>query len=527
MTEKEHAPSGTSVPSAPDGDDDAGIALSVVGMSKVYPGTRALDGVDLQIRKGEIHALCGGNGCGKSTLIKILCGVVPGDSGTVRLGGQELDVSEIRPALVHELGLRVVHQDLAVFPDLSVAENLMLGAEFPTTAVQNINWPALKRLAQELIERFEIDAEPGDMMRKLPVATRAQVAIARALQDVQHGEAVVVLDEPTASLPVHEARILHAAIRQLARSGHAVLFVSHRLDEVLELTDRVTVLGDGRLVATHTTATLTEQELIESILGRRAEDVRPVRELAADSPAVLEISGLSAGPLRDVDLTVRAGEVVGIAGLLGSGRSELLRAVYGDLPREYGSVRLNGRPADFTRKDQAIARGVVYIPEDRTVGGVFPTLSVDENMDVSVLRRYWNFAFRGRMLRRDADELRRRLNVKAASGSVRITALSGGNQQKAVLARWLRRDPVLLLLDEPTQGVDVGARADIYTAVRQVTEAGGAAVLVASDLEELAQVVDRAIVLRRGMVTAEVPHAELSAHRLNELIYTTGDLAHT
>jgi ribose transport system ATP-binding protein len=503
----------------------ANLALSVSGLSKVYPGTRALEQVDLQIRRGEVHALCGGNGCGKSTLIKILCGVVPGDSGTVHIGDRQLDVSEIRPRVVHDLGLRVVHQDLAVFPDLSVAENLMLGAEFPTLATGGVNWSALKRRAGELIEQFEIEASPGDLMRKLPVATRAQVAIARALQDVESGTGIVILDEPTASLPAHEAKILHAAIRQLARTGHAVLFVSHRLDEVLALTDRVTVLRDGQLVATHDTAALTEQELIESILGRRAEEVRSHQAVPEDSPVVLEIAGLSAGPLQGVDLRIRAGEVVGIAGLLGSGRSELLRAVYGDLAPTSGSVTVNGTPANFSRKDQAVARGVVMIPEDRTVGGVFPSLSVDENMDVSVLRRYWRLVFRERKLRRDAGSLRRSLNVKASSGRAPMTSLSGGNQQKAILARWLRRDPVLLLLDEPTQGVDVGARADIYAAVRQVTDAGGAALLVASDLEELAQVVDRAIVLRNGIVTAEVPYADLSAQRLNELIYAGGDLA--
>ena len=498
-------------------------ALDITGLSKVYPGTRALDQVDLHIRRGEIHALCGGNGSGKSTLIKILCGVVPGDSGTVVIGDQTLDVSDLKPRIVHDLGLRVVHQDLAIFPDLSVAENMSLGAEYPTRATGNVNWAELNRRAVELIERFDIEVSPSDLMRSLPVATRAQVAIARALQDVESGQGLVILDEPTASLPVHEAKILHAAIRQLAKTGHSVLFVSHRLDEVLALTDRVTVLRDGRVAGTHTTSALTEQELIESILGRRMEEVRAHRDLDANSATVLEISHLSAGPLRDIDLTVKAGEVVGVAGLLGSGRSELLRAVYGDLAHDAGSISVNGRPANFSRMDQAIARGVVMIPEDRTVGGVFPDLTVDENMDVSVLRRYWRMVFRTRKLRRDADDLRMRFRVKAPSGTTPIRALSGGNQQKTLLARWLRRDPVVLLLDEPTQGVDVGARADIYAAVRQVTDAGGAAIVVASDLEELAQVVDRAIVLRNGVITAHVAHSELSAQHLNELIYATAD----
>jgi ribose transport system ATP-binding protein len=495
------------------------VAMSVTGLSKAYPGTRALDDVDLTVRRGEVHALCGGNGSGKSTLIKILCGVESGDAGTVHIGGQTLDVSEIRPADMYAHGVRVVHQDLAVFPDLSVAENIGVGVGFPTRATGSVNWRALKERAEEQIARFEIAAQPTDLMRDLPVATRAQIAIARALQDVSTGEGLVILDEPTASLPAHEAELLHAAIRQLGRSGHAVLFVSHRLDEVMALTDRVTVLRDGRLSATHDTEDLTEQELIESILGRRAAEAQAHRELRSDAPVVLDIEGLAAGPLQHIDMRVRAGEVVGIAGILGSGRTELLRTVYGDLERQAGTVKVNGRLANFRRTDQAIARGVVMIPEDRSVGGIFPGLTVDQNMDVSILRRYWRILFRTAKLGRDDRDLRERFRVKTPSGAVLINALSGGNQQKTVLARWLRRDPVVLLLDEPTQGVDVGARADIYAAVREVTNAGGAAIVVASDLEELAQVVDRALILRDGRITAEVVHADLSAQLLNELIY--------
>jgi ribose transport system ATP-binding protein len=502
------------------GEDNVAIAVAVKGLSKVYPGTRALDGVDLTVRQGEVHALVGGNGCGKSTLIKIISGVVPGDSGTVRFGDVELDVADITPKGVHALGLRVVHQDLAVFPDLSVAENIGLGAGYPLRRGGSIDWGDLRRRTIEVLERFEVDVHPSDLLRDLPVAKRAQVAIARALQDVRAGHGLVILDEPTASLPVHEAKILHSAIKKLAQSGFAVLFVSHRLDEVLSLTDRVTILRDGQLVATHDTARLTEQELIEAILGSRVEEVRSHRTFPPDSPVILDMKGVWAGPIRDIDLTVRAGEVVGIAGLLGSGRSELLRTVYGDLPSERGTITVNGRDSSALRKDEAISRGIVMIPEDRSVGGIFPTLTLDENVNANVLRRYWRFGFLRRPMKRDAATLRAKFKVKAPNGEVLITALSGGNQQKAVLARWLRREPVLLLLDEPTQGVDVGARAEIYAAVRSVTDAGGAAVVVASDLEELAQVVDRAIVLRNGMVITEVAGDKLTAQHLNELIYT-------
>jgi ribose transport system ATP-binding protein len=497
----------------------APVAVQVRGVTKVFPGTRALDHVDLTLRRGEIHALCGGNGCGKSTLIKILSGVLQADSGSVVLNGHELDASQVKSQQVHDLGLRVVHQDLAVFPDLSIAENMMLGEGYPVAAGR-IQWREAKRRAQAQIDRFEIPANPEMLLRDLPVGTRAQVAIARALQDVTSNQGVVILDEPTAALPVHEVKMLLAAVRRLAADGHAILFVSHRLDEVLAVTDRVTVMRDGRVVAEHETPQLTEGDLIESILGRRADEIGLRHETTALGDPVLSVSDLDAGPLSGIDLQVHAGEVVGIAGLLGSGRTELLRSICGDLKRTAGSVTVNGRPANFSRIDQAISAGVVMIPEDRPREAVFPDLSVNDNLDVGVLGRYWKgLGFRRASMRCDNEKLRTRFRVKAASGLVEMKSLSGGNQQKAIIARWLRRDPVLLLLDEPTQGVDVGARADIYSAVRQVTEAGGAAVVVTSDLEELTLNVDRAVVLRKGRIVAEVPTSELSAHHLNELIY--------
>jgi ribose transport system ATP-binding protein len=506
----------SSVVGAPPG---GGVALSVRGVSKVFPGTRALDGVDLDVRHGEIHGLVGGNGSGKSTLIKILCGVYQGDSGVVRIGGQELEASHMRPKMAHELGVRVVHQDFAVFPDLSLAENMMLGADYPT-AVGRVRWRELRRRARVQIERFDIAAEPDTLLRDLPVAARSQVAIARALGDVGSGEGVLILDEPTVALPAHEVGLLLSAVRALAAAGHAVVFVSHRLDEVLSLTDRVTVLRDGRVAAEHRTEKLTEAELIEAILGRRTEEVGAGASagVIAGEP-VLKVSELYAGPLRGVDVEVMPGEVVGVAGLLGSGRSELLRAVYGDLPASSGQIAIRGKRATFSRIDQAIASDVVMIPEDRVSGAAFADLTVDENLDVGVLRRYWKGWFSKARLRADAAKLRQRFRVRAASGSVAMKSLSGGNQQKAILARWLRRDPTLLLLDEPTQGVDVGARADIHAAVREITNAGGGALLVLSDLEELAQVADRAVVLRSGVISARVPREELNAHHLNELMY--------
>lgn len=501
------------------------IALSVRDVVKVFPGTRALDGVGLNVRSGEIHALCGGNGSGKSTLIKILCGVLSADAGTVTFGDQELDATHLSPDVSHGLGLRVVHQDLAIFPDLSVAENMMLGSTFPTSTGR-VRWSEVKRRAEKLIERFEINAKPSTLMGDLSVAARTQVVIARALQDVEAGEGLIILDEPTASLPLREIELLHNAIRRLAAEGHAILFVSHRLGEVMELSDRVTVFRDGNVVGTHQTSELNEGDLIEAILGKRiaeAANERPVVTNELKGP-LFTVSNLSAGPVVDVDLEIRPGEVVGVAGLLGSGRSELLRAIYGDLARTGGDVRLNGKPANFTRPERAIRNGVVLVPEDRLASAAFSDMTLDENLNLSVLHRHWRgVGFRRRTMRSESATLRERFRIKAPSGEVLLSSLSGGNQQKAILARWLRLEPTILLLDEPTQGVDVGARADIYAAVREVTDRGGAALVVTSDIDELVQVVDRAVILRHGSIAAHVPREELNAWRLNELLSSAKD----
>jgi ribose transport system ATP-binding protein len=506
--------------SRPDREAEAPVALSVQGLRKVYPGTQALKDVDLSVRYGEVHALCGGNGCGKSTLIKILSGVVPADAGSLTINGRDLDIAELTAKTSYELGFRVVHQDPPLYPDLSVAENMMLGSQYPTSKVNRIAWGKVRRRAQELLDRFHVPAEPDTLLRDLPVSVRTQVAIASALQDVEDGRCIVALDEPTAALPAAEVELLLAAVRRLAAMGHAIIFVSHRLDEVMAVTDRVTVMRDGQVFKEHRTQALSEAELIESILGRRAEEIRAQRSTAPVGEPILTVRGLTAGPVQAVSFDVHAGEILGVAGLLGSGRSELLSAIYGGLKRSAGDVRLRGQESNFRSMDKAIEAGVVMIPEDRPRGAAFLDMTLNENLDVGVLQRYWRgLGFKRAQMRRDADELRTKFGVKSPSGAVAMRALSGGNQQKTILARWLRRDASVLLLDEPSQGVDVGARADIYAAVRSVTAAGGAAVVVTSDLEELAQFVDRAIVLHNGRLIADVSRQELTAHRLNELVH--------
>jgi ribose transport system ATP-binding protein len=347
------------------------------------------------------------------------------------------------------------------------------------------------------------------------------IAIARALEtsDGTLEPSLLVLDEPTASLPEHEVDILLEALRRYSRAGYSILYVSHRLEEVLALSDEITVLRNGEHIITRPTAGLRHAELVEHIVGRPLDRLFAEAEQPAAGDIIFEAHDLAGGPLRGVTLDVRAGEIVGIAGLLGSGRTELLRTVFGAYRNDSGQMRIKGDSYSPKAPRDAMAAGVAYIPEQRDVDAAFPDLSVRENLSVGQLRRYWGRAgFRHRQERDDAHSSVDEFAVRTAGIEANLSSLSGGNQQKVILARWLRRDPCLLLLDEPTQGVDVGARADVYRSVRAAVSEGAGALLVSSDFEELAHASDRVLVLREGRIAAEVTGPELTAHRLNELV---------
>jgi ribose transport system ATP-binding protein len=501
--------------------------VQVRGLSKSFPGTKALSEVDLDIATGEIHSLVGGNGSGKSTLIKILCGIYQGDEGgSVRVGDIECAADRTTPEFAREAGIHAVHQDLGVFLDMSVTENLALGHLYPTRARTQIDWKFLRARASELIERFEINALPGTKLRDLGQATRTQVAIARALQAQNEGAGgLLILDEPTASLPVHEVELLLDMLRRYATQGQSILYISHRLDEVLSLSNRISILRDGRRAETLENRDLDQDGLIERMIGRPIGEVLLQMPEVTDARPMLEVRGLRAGPLQDVSLSVARGEVLGIAGLLGSGRTELLRAVFGDLRIDSGDIALGGTPIRLSNPSDAKAAGIAFVPEDRAGEAAFADLSVGANMASATVGEYWSWRrpwIASRRMQRDAKALMTEFSVKAASDGSLLSSLSGGNQQKVVLARWLRRKPRLLLLDEPTQGVDVGARAEIYGLIRAAVQEGASVVLVASDFEELALVTDRVIVMAEGRVVGELRPPHISADRLLQLATPSG-----
>ena len=497
-------------------------------LSKTFPGTLALVGVDLDLKAGEIRALVGGNGSGKSTLIKILAGVYQGDpGGTIEIGGRSVASDGWTPNHAHAEGLRFVHQNPAVFLDLTVAENIAIGPNFPTGRGGHIQWQALKERVKKLIDQYQVRATPDTPLRSVRPADRTMIAIARALQDREQNQGgILVLDEPTTSLPATDIEVLLRALRRCAEDGLTVLYISHRIDEVLALANRVSVLRDGHLVGTVEAAGASESDVVELIVGSRLAADKGRREQGPDSEPVLEVRGLAGELLQGVDLELRKGEVLGIAGLLGAGQSELLRTLFGALPYTAGEIRLDKRPRHFKNPSQAMAAGLGYVPSDRSVEALFPQMTVRENLTAGGIGKYW----RGmRLLHRDesreAVAAMRKFMIHADSDRAKVFTLSGGNQQKLVLARWLLRNPRILLLDEPTQGVDVRARREIYALLRQAAEKGTSAIVVSSDFGELARLCDRVAVLRRGRVTAQLSAPNVDEHQLTRLAYLSEDAA--
>jgi ribose transport system ATP-binding protein len=513
-------------PSGFDGQRASSRTLTIDHVSKHFGATHALADVSFTVEPGHIHGLLGGNGSGKSTLIKILAGVYKADAGEITFGGRSVAATDLTPAMARAAGFRFVHQNTVVFPDMSVADNIAIGNGYPTR-FGRVSGRALRRRTASLLERVNVNASPSDLVGNLGPADQTMVAIARALQDEDADMVtVLVLDEPTASLPAQEVELLLAALRRCAALGQTILYVSHRIDEVLEITDRVTVLRDGRLITTQDTAGLTESALIEYIVGRPLDKVFPGTQPVSGTEFVLEIEGLRGGPLQDVSFNVRRGEIVGIAGLQGSGRTELLQMVFGSHPIDGGQIRLSGEVFEPGRPSDAMDRRVAYVPADREHEAAFPDLTVRENLSAARVGAYWRHGrFMHRRERDDAERTIGQFAIRADGESALFSSLSGGNQQKVVFVRWLRRAPELLLLNDPTQGVDVGARSDLYQWVRERADDGLSAVLVSSDFEELAQVASRVLILSDGRIKAELVDDEIDRQRITELVYASGEEA--
>ena len=498
--------------------------LDVVALSKTYPGQVALDHAQLRVMPGEVHALVGQNGSGKSTLIKLLAGYVKADhGGEAFFGGEQVDLWTLDREVRRRI--RIVHQDLGLVPTLSTVENLGLGRGYHTDAIGRIRWRSEVRRAQELLLAFGLAPDVRRPVATLSPAERAAVAIMRALQDWDVNQpGLLVLDEPTASLNRGEVDALFREVRRVADQGAGVLFVSHMLDEVLELADRITVLRDGKVVASGVLAKdLDERQLVELIVGRAVADLYPDVGHVVGRP-VLEVENVFGISLRGVTLKVHEGEVLGIAGLVGSGREEVAGALFGATPRFAGKVLVDKRKVFATPRD-SIRAGVAYVPADRKAVGLDMQERLHEHIVLPRLGPVQGkVRLRQRVARREAGQWATALDVQPPLLDRRMEKFSGGNQQKAVLARWLRTDPKVLLLDEPTQGVDVGAKAAIYRKIRDSADEGMAVLVASSDAEELVNVCDRVLVFRSGGVAIELRANTLSVERL--IAETLGATSH-
>jgi ribose transport system ATP-binding protein len=496
------------------------FALSVEHLSKDFAGTRALTNVSLAVRPGTVHALLGGNGSGKSTTIKILAGVYTADSGTLAIFGKPYDLRSFGPATAQHAGLRFVHQDLGLFDELSIEENFALDAGYPTRG-PGIDWRNLRKRVQTLLDEYELAASPAQPVNTLRPSDQTMVAIARALQTQdQNKSLILVLDEPTARLAAHESELLLENIKRRALLGQTVIIVSHRLREVLSVAQDFTVYRDGRVAAALVDATPTEDELVGHMAGRAVGALRPTGQAShARTDVVFSVAGLRSGPVAGVDFQVHQGEILGLTGLVGSGRSSVLKTIFGELQPSAGEMTLNGEPHAPANVGDAMQAGVALVPEDRVHEATFPDQTVSENIAVATLAENWTRGWmpRGRERER-ATSLIRKFGVKVAGPDAPFTSMSGGNQQKTIIARWLNRAPKLLLLDEPTQGVDVMSRADIYAVIRQAAADGCAVVVASSDPSEINALADRTLVLARGKVVAEVLVGELDVEGLNRLV---------
>lgn len=489
--------------------------LELVELSKSYGPTRALDQVSLTVAQGEVHALLGANGSGKSTLIRVLAGVEAAESSSrLLLRGRDQDLSSWDAARARSSGLRFVHQDPCLFPTLSVAENIAADGAMARSAFGRVRWADVRHTASELLRRFDIDLDPRQPLKSLAPADRTLVAVVRAMRDIdqRQGEAaVLVLDEPTASLPRAEVDRLLGKIRGLARQGHGILYVSHRLDEILNATDAITVIRDGRNVQTVPTAGTSEDTLVELITGRHPKgvDARPAVN-RSDGAVLLKVDAVRTDRLRGVTFDLRSHEVVGIAGMLGSGRSHLLKAIFGAVQITAGHLEIGGRVVEHATPGAAVRNGVAYVPEDRHQDAAFLAMDLDANISAAVTSSYWGrWRLRHGRRKRDSAQLLAEFQVVHRSPQQSLATLSGGNQQKVMLARWLRTQPRIILLDEPTQGVDVGAREEIHRMVRRAAAEGAGALVVASDIQELVQICDRVLVMRDGAVIRELASSEL------------------
>lgn len=490
------------------------LVISMRQIDKRFPGVHALRSIDFELRPGEIHALVGENGAGKSTMMKIMTGIHQKDSGEIWYLGHPFNPRDPKHAL--EAGIGIVHQELNMMDHLTVAENIFIGRESMQGNRLFLDKRTQNRRAAELFRRLNMNIDPTETLGKLTVGKQQMVEIAKA---VSHDLRVLILDEPTAALTDAEIDDLFSIMRDLKEQGVAMIHISHRLDEIHQITDRASVMRDGEMVGTRETEEVTKQDIINMMVGRVIyEEPKAESRVAADAPVVLEVHNLNAGKLvKDVSFTLKRGEILGFAGLMGAGRTETARAIFGADEIQSGTIAINGNPVRIATPRDAVDHGIGYLSEDRKRFGLALGLTVKDNV---VLANYDDFDAGPFVVPKKVSNVTRsyvdRLNIKTPSIDQLVRNLSGGNQQKVVLAKWLVRNSDILIFDEPTRGIDVGAKSEIYTLMNELVAQGKSIIMISSELPEILRMSDRIIVMCEGRITGEVPIDEASQERIME-----------
>ncbi|ASY81515.1 ribose ABC transporter ATP-binding protein RbsA [Pectobacterium polaris] len=474
--------------------------LQLQGITKSFPGVKALSGAALNVYPGKVMALVGENGAGKSTMMKVLTGIYRKDAGSIHFLGQEVDFNG--PKASQEAGIGIIHQELNLIPQLTIAENIFLGREF-TNRFGRIDWNKMYAEADKLLKRLNLRYDSRRMVGDLSIGDQQMVEIAKVLS---FESKVIIMDEPTDALTDTETASLFSVIKELQSQGCGIVYISHRLKEIFEICDDITVFRDGQFIGERPVSDLEEDTLIEMMVGRKLEDQYP-RSNKAPGEVRLKVQNLSGPGVDSVSFTVRKGEILGVAGLMGAGRTELMKILYGALPRTGGNVTLDGRDVVTRKPQDGLANGIVYISEDRKRDGLVLGMSVKENMSLTALRY---FSHAGGRLKHAEEQLTvadfiRLFNVKTPSMEQPIGLLSGGNQQKVAIARGLMTRPNVLILDEPTRGVDVGAKKEIYQLINQFKEEGLSIILVSSEMPEVLGMSDRIIVMHEGRLSGDFP----------------------
>jgi ribose transport system ATP-binding protein len=493
--------------------------LEMQGIKKTFNSFTALHDVNLTVYPGEVHALMGENGAGKSTLMKILAGAYIADAGEIRIDGQPVRMTD--PGQARNLGIAIIYQELNLAPNLTVAENIFMGSEIKKGGTF-IDQEGMRRKASEVLENLDASFEAGDLVSTLSIAEQQQVEIARALKD---NSRILVMDEPTAALSDRETEKLFEIVRRLRSEGIAIIYISHRMEEIYALADRVSVIRDGGYIGSLERSEISAARLVEMMVGRPLQDLYEHKRQTHPGSVVLEVNNLSDGrKVKSASFQLHAGEIVGLAGLVGAGRTEIARLIFGADRKTSGEIKLEGHSLNISTPDDAIKAGIAYVPEDRKDLGLFLEISSGENITMNVLEREAKAGIiNSKSLFKIVADAINNLGIRLASPSIRAMDLSGGNQQKLLLARWLAINPKVLLLDEPTRGVDIGAKSEIYRIISDLAANGVAILMISSELPEIVGMSDRVLVMRAGSLVGEVGGSTGEAiTQENIMAYATG-----